>query len=540
MTDESPKESHVRDTPGKILESLCLIGVFIALFMMIWSALDVFSIPYGLDFGEGYLANMSLELVKGNDVYGPIDEAPYIVNSYPPLYPLVTGLITSITGPSMIPGRFISSISLMGILLMSFMLLRRMKTSLSVALIIPGVLLVFPWVLRWSVVVRVDTFGIFLALAGIYFWMRSGNIRDGIIASVLFGLAALTKHSLLSAPAACIIYALLTRDSRALTRIPVVIGMIALPYIIAGLITGGGIFRHLFEYTANAWFMDRFTMGFAEYVKSTWILQFMAIAAMITPGVTSGQKRLFTLYYMFTHLTLIAYGFEGSDTNYYIEPILSTALLSGLLLNYLIAEGSSLADTKTLPTGKTIGYGIILVVLIVGRFLNPLIESSAFQVHRMTPERLSRGIELIRLANATPGQILSEDASITFAAGKDVVFQPYIMSLLQRTGKWDQTDFVNTIRNREYSAILLRVNLEDPYNTEIPAPDLETAGFNRWTEEMERAILENYELAASADIGTILNSSRPLGYEHMMFVYLPRRDSSTDQIQSDPLSTQGG
>ena len=41
------------------LEALCLIAVFAAAILFAVSVLQVYSIPYGIDFGEGYLANAS-------------------------------------------------------------------------------------------------------------------------------------------------------------------------------------------------------------------------------------------------------------------------------------------------------------------------------------------------------------------------------------------------------------------------------------------------------------------------------------------------
>jgi len=508
------------------LEALSLLAVFGALLLFIRSVLSVYNIPYGVDFGEGYLANMSLELVSGRNPYHMLDQAPWIVSSYPPLYPFLNGLLITILGPSLIPGRFIATASFVGILAMIAVLLRRLGTGPTAAVLAAGLMLVFPWGVRWAQVVRVDTLGILLTLAGLYFWARSDRRSDAVISAILLAAGVLTKHSLLSAPLACLALAFIKRDSRRFMFLLLLVILIVSSYGLINLLTGGGLFLHLFTFTANAWFLPRFTAGVGEYFGETWILQIMALSALLMPETPpsartrleappSGDRRILGWYYLLSHLTLLAYGFEGSDTNYLIEPLLSAALLAGLSVDHLTF---SLETERPAYTGgpsiRTIAFALVLAICILGRY----IDSSDYRIHRVNPERRGNGLELIRLAKGAYGDILSEDASFTFLAGKPVLFQPYIMSLLARTGKWDQSGFVSTIRNGDYSMIVLRVDLEDPYNTERAGGAYEMAGFDRWTDEMEDAILERYELYGGIDVGV----------GNLWYVYLLKEHEGTD------------
>jgi hypothetical protein len=114
---------------------------------------------------------------------------------------------------------------------------------------------------------------------------------------------------------------------------------------------------------------------------------------------------------------------------------------------------------------------------------------------------------------ASEGDVLSEDASYLLLAGKQVIFQPYIMSLLSRTGKWNQDEFVQTIRDKKYSMIILRVDLNDPYNTEQQGGAWEMAGFDRWTPEMESAIMESYRIYPGGALD--------VGIGNLWYIYLP-------------------
>jgi len=514
--NDSPEKPVRIFAPTSLLEALSLIGIFGGLILFVYSVLSVYGIPYGVDFGEGYLANMSLELLRGNNPYHSLDRPPWIVSSYPPLYPLINGLLTALVGQSLLPGRFLATASFIGIIATSVILLKRLGISTTIALIAAGFMLVFPWGFRWAQVVRVDTLGILLSLGGLYWWIRSEKTTDGIIAAILLTAGVLTKHSLLAAPLACLVYGFITRDRRRVMLLIMLAVLIGGSYGIINIVTGGGFFLHLFTYTANAWFAGRFQAGIGEYFRTTWILQVIAVAAAFMPGLTGGRRLILGWYYLFAHLSLFAYGFEGSDTNYLIEPLLAASLFSALTFERLTQpEESARPIASGLPSMRAVGFAVIITIIVLGRY----IDSSDYKIHRINDERLQNGLELIRLCAGTPGDILSEDAGFTFLAGKRVIFQPYIMSLLARTGKWDQSEFVQTIENKQYSLIVLRVDLTDPYNTEVAGGAYEMAGYDRWTEEMETAITDNYALHGGLDVGV----------GNLWYVYLPRQSSASNQ-----------
>jgi len=510
MENEKSQNAAQRKSTAIFLEGLPLVMLFAALLLWIRSIVRVYGIPYGIDFGEGYLANASLGLVLGENPYHSINEPPWIVTSYPPLFLIINGLITAVVGLSLIPGRFLASISFVGTIAVAILLLRRLGITRNVAILSAGALLVFPWPVNWSQIARVDTLGLLLVIGGIYLWIRDEKKLDVVLSGILFALALFTKQSFLAGPAAVVFHGILSRDRRTWLFLATLLVSTGILYGIAGVLTGGWIFAHLFKYTANAYFLGRFTAGAGLYLKTTWLLQVMAISALAVPGTFPGRRALIGWYYFFAHLGLITYGYEGSDINYLIEPLLSTALLAGISLDTLTKNNKLVAlPVPFLPA--TAGYAALIFIFLLGRFINP----SAFKIERVTTERLQNGIELIHLAASQPGEMLSEDASFTFLAGKTVVFQPYIMTLLSRTGKWDQEPFVETIRQKKYALIILRVDLNDPNNTEVRGGAWEMAGFDRWTEEMEEAIKANYKLYGALDVGV----------GNPWFVYLPIESS---------------
>ncbi|MFH1676278.1 MAG: glycosyltransferase family 39 protein [bacterium] len=493
-----------------LFEILCLVGLFVLFLRFLYSAVQVYGIPYGIDFGEGYLADASLKIITGHNPYHPIQNPPWIVCSYPPLYPIINGILMFVFGPNLLPGRFIATASFLGILGLTILIFRKLGVGSTIAIISAGLLFAFPWPVRWAQVVRVDTLGIALALGGIYIWLRSEKKSDAILSAILFACAVFTKQSLLSAPIAVLIYAFLSRDRRKFIFILLFVAFVGVTYGISGILTGGGIFLHLFKYTANEYFLLRFTSGLGAYIKSTWILQVIALISFFMPGALAGYRRIFIAYYILAHLTLVTYGFEGSDTNYFIEPLIASIFLAGFAFDSLSRIPHKLQSAKGLPKPENIAPILLIALIIVSGFIN----SNDFRVHRINGDRLQSGLGLLRLATSAPGDILCEDASFTLLAGKKVIFQPYIMSLLYKKGKWDQSEFVQSIRDKKYSLIMLRVNLNTPKNTENASLGYEAAGFDRWTDEMEDAVRENYTIYDAYDVGI----SNP------WFAYIPKFD----------------
>ena len=495
-------EPEIHEIPPKDksthpIEALALIALFAAAVLFSISLIHIYEIPYGIDFGEGYLANASWQMVQGNNPYHSLDNPPWIVTSYPPLFPAINGLLMSLFGVSLVPGRFIATLSFISMLILVGSILRKFGVGLSVAILSAGFLLVYPWPVNWAQVVRVDTLGIALAAAGIYCWIRSDKKSDAVLAAIFFSLAAFTKQSLLAGAMAAIIYGLLSRDKRTLLLLVLCALLTGGAYLITNLITGGWFLQHLFTYTANTFFTERLTIGLGQYFKSTWLVQVLAVMAFVIPGCLSGPKIL-GWYFLLSHLTLAAYGLEGSDTNYFIEPLMSSALLAGLTLGQLAAASQEQTQSgHPYPSSRTIAYSLVLAVIILGRFIN----TTDYRIERANQERINNGKELIRLEAGALGDVLSEDASFTLLAGKPVLYQPYIMSLLSRKGKWDQAPFIKTINDEKYSIIVLRVDLSNPNNTENRGEAWEAAGFDRWTTEAEDAIKEHYVLYGGTDAG---------------------------------------
>jgi hypothetical protein len=69
--------------------------------------------PYQLDGEEGFLLAQAMRLAHGQGLYGSLDHPPYVVDNYPPLYPMVWSVWLRLAGrdavPSLAAGRVIAA-----------------------------------------------------------------------------------------------------------------------------------------------------------------------------------------------------------------------------------------------------------------------------------------------------------------------------------------------------------------------------------------------------------------------------------------------
>jgi hypothetical protein len=88
--------------------------------------------------------------------------------------------------------------------------------------------------------------------------------------------------------------------------------------------------------------------------------------------------------------------------------------------------------------------------------------------------------ELKALVAETPGPILADEyMGMLTLAGRPLVIQPFEVTQLAWAGTWDQTPLLESIRNKEFGAIIL---YDRPWVNE------------RWTAEMLEAITQSYIL----------------------------------------------
>ncbi|NQU44286.1 hypothetical protein HQ520_13435 [bacterium] len=538
-----------------------------------WEALEY---PFQLDAEEGHILGQALRLRNGEGLYPAIEEPPYVVDNYPPLYPALWALFVDPDAPSLTAGRWISFLASLATALAAVLIcagvairsthsrmggdsgesgggLKSVLRTSAVSLIPPlaaGLLSAFFFlnareVIRWSAYSRVDLLALALSAVGLAAFVWSGEGRRrwwGWGPSIaLFALSLLTKQTCVAAPAACLTWLLLVNWRRALIFGGWLAAAALVPVGILCTWTGGRYWLHTVTYNENVMIWNEYLRIWLPYmtrlhgyllaaggVAGLWLVGFSLLGRRGVPKAErdggNTNSRLFWLPVLYALLNAgmtLSLAKAGSAENYLLEPVFALAVLAGCGLAAMareIACPSAGRSGRTIPLVTVVAFVLCLVPVtfhVLRHVTARLPKSGETQriylprifygnAPRPTVEAYQAGRRVVRLLQERPGESLSEDPIYLLRAGKEIVFQNFIMTQLAAERKWDDSALVERALRGEFSVVVSHVDLSDPEQF-----------FNRYTRALREALAERYEVLE------ILRRSPPL---QTIFVYVPSSD----------------
>ena len=427
-----------------------------------------------LDYGEGPLLHQARWLAEGRPIYrADINDYPFTIANYPPLYPLAVSLVGRYLGFSYETGRIVSVVATLGcgLALMGIVL---QTTGDKIASLVAGALFFsFPYVIFWGSLGRVDMLALAFSLWGIWAAIRWPHSLAGTGVSLLLLLAAIfTRQSyLLAAPLAVIVH-LATGNRRRALFFALALGISVLT--IGGILywrTEGGFFFHTIIANANI------------YIPSLVFFAWMGATVVYAPLIVvilweflhyarQPEKRpWFAIAYLVGGtLSGLTVGKAGSNVNYLLEWVAAMGLLAGIALARWRRELSPSLRSLLLLTLSS----QILWSFYWGQFVTLQVWSR----RALEPEMQ----QLEEIVCSNPGPVLADEMmSLLVVCGRDILLQPFEFTRLAVEGKWDQTRVVEDMKNRKFRLIL------------ITSEPLTNGARDRWTPEMWAAIQEHYE-----------------------------------------------
>ncbi|HDS30445.1 MAG TPA: hypothetical protein ENN67_05305 [Firmicutes bacterium] len=454
-----------------------------------------------LDDGEGFCLNQAKLLATGSALYPPIDCPPYIVTNYPPVFPFLLSFFIDPNNVLFFSGRLISVIATI-ITCMAASRCVVAATGNRKAGWIAGILIAAsPVIYFWSALVRVDLLATALGIIGLRIAMTyRGSAR---YLSVPFVVAALfTRQSSVEAAAAIAVGMLLEppgekngRNSpfiRALIFVVLWTAITVLSVLFLQLWSDGEFWKHTVTYTKTRFFSMRLISNMQWIFQTHSLLLVLALIALPS-ALKDSKRRMLGIFFIASFGTALLSGKIGSDLNYFLNLIVASACLVGCFAHDLARFSLSGQNRPAwlIPAMILIPATIVHSGLLTGY------RTLSFQPRW---EDNHNGFLIFDILSDSDEPILSEDEGFCLIAGHEVIFNPFIMSELAREGTWDQTDFVNSIKNREYKIIMLRFDVNNPHHDDRTEAG-KYAGWDRFTNEMEEAISENYEI--NPNIGVI-------------------------------------
>lgn len=417
---------------------------------------DAIRYPFEIDYGEGIVWQQA-ELFGTGHMYAPVTDFPFLVFHYPPLYYVLVAAFRPMFNDGLAAGRAVSVVASAILAVLVAAIVRRAagpRASWLLAVIAGLSVLCSGTVWTWGLLMRVDLMAIALSFLGLLIAHRSdGRFVPTAVALLVCTAAVFTKQLQVSAGIAVFAVALLQQPRKALLAAGCV-GSAGL--LIVGWIqwrTSGGFLHHIIAYNVNP-FSLRYLAGVLQIEARDALLLITGLmsAVLVASRLPGWQRlgpqtrsdpatasRLLALtHYVLCGLTLVAAAKEGSNANYFIEFLASGGVLTGLAAAAWYEAGA----------WRPLGYQ--QAILCVAALANPYREMPALERVQDTAAQLA----VVRQVQQADGPVASENMTLVLRAGREVIYEPAIVTHLANSGVWDETPLLTMISHRRFAFII--------------------------------------------------------------------------------------
>jgi hypothetical protein len=518
-----------------VLGRLALLLALIYLILFIVRVAYVLESPVEVIYGEGQVLNQANVLLSGGKLYGPIDNYPYLVSPYTPLYYYLLAGLAWLFGNSLLPGRLLSvaaSLAVGGLAGLSVWEITRNRLASLSALL---VYFAFQNVWAWTPLNKGDMLALALAMGGIYVTLRGrspttlGDLRltvpdvpefnsgtsgtaeisifslrspralrlkalatasaIGLLpikAVPLFLLSFMAKQTYVAAPLAAALF--LSRSSKtadgerqksdAIRRALVFSGLVMATSLLILVplnhATGGSFWLHAVVQNGYPWRAPA-ALDFAWRYAGLYpvVISSLFVAAWLYRG-QRGVRSPFELRTRGAPLIII-YGALAS------WGFVATGRLHGAD-NYLLEFSAASSVTVGLVLARLLprsgepsmgGFlaGVFFVGLLSLQYLVGLPTQLAWLVGNRHFDDQTEFRKVSEILRASGDGILSDDLSILALGRRAVAIDSIAFSVLARRGIWDESRFLVDVQDGKFGTLILRQGLEGPNPSPVGWPE---------------------------------------------------------------------
>ncbi len=501
---QSPRRRYDRLLHVAVTFGLAAFAVIYAI-----HAYTLITFPGDVDNIEGFVLYQGYRLANNQGGYPPLDEPPYVVDTYPPFYPLVLALGAKLGFGGLGWARLVSSLSIGGVSLAVFFFVYfrtdRWWPSLVAALLVPATFHIF----HWGSLARVDSLGLFLTAVALLLVDREKLLW---LAAILFALATYTKPTFLAAPFAAFIYGILREQRRqASLWFFAYLAVTIVLYGIAHLLTGGRFTEQVLISNVNEFRLMDVVINYRWWFWQTPVMSVLALVYLLESRRT-GRRDLPSVYLVLAALSALSVGKVGSGPNYFFEMVVACAVCTGLL----IAESmEASAKRDSLPIYQTpLFITCMLLMQLLATVHWPGGRGWFAWAWSPSEEEQLEARKLRYVYQEAQSPVLAERPGLALAAGHEPWWQPFICTQLYEQGVWDEQPVIDALLQRKFSYVGLTF-------------DAETAlKIKQWDKDQ---IDENVLRALLAGYGLVINASKIETY-----VYAPHTPTPTPTPTSTP------
>ena len=464
---------------------LCLLSLATAMRLQV--AFRQVTTPLEYDYGEGIVLFQTSHITDLHVAYRNIDTPPYVVFHYPPVYYLLVRLTDRFVGNPLVSGRLTSVLCTLGVLLLIGSLVYRVipaRWGRGDRFIFAAIAFCLPLQLEamtWAGFMRVDMAALLFSYAGLVIFILGGErLLPQVVSVVLFVVALYTRQTTIAAALACLAAAAIVSLRRA-AALSLFGAALTVSLGAAGnALTSGGFVTNLIGYNVNPFSMMRAARGFAQCFYSlglvlplALVIVWFQIAKFCRFRLRDSLIRLranlahvsmrralvvLSIHFALTLVTVGAYGKLGSNCNYFLDFQICACVLAAFLLFTLYARPESSARLLSRSYGLAptiaISFGLALGALLLA------VRTELVFRGMETQARIGHAQRVVGEIRAAGGPVWSDNMTLLAQAGRDVVAEPAIVSVLARSGRWNESGLIRMLRERRLALIVAHMDLD--------------------------------------------------------------------------------
>lgn len=440
----------------KFINFIIFFSLIFFLILYIFHGILSIKYKYQLDGGEGFILYEAKLLSEFKNIYIKIDDYPFLVANYPPIYPFINSLLIPLFGVNYISGRLISFLSTLLGGFFIFKILRKIGVSNLLSIGGGAIYISNIYIYYWSVFYRVDSLGILFTLLGVYFALEE-NKKSLFLTTLFFILAIFTKQTFISAPLALSLYYIYQKKFTLLKRFLIsFLGGGAFIFLIFNILTDGNFFLHLIKYNANEYSLNRLIKYQIAFLKD-----FRYLLTSLFIGIIFLKRKIdFLFFYLIlSGLSTLSVGKVGSYINYFNEFI---AVIS-IFIAYIWEKSKKGIKDKSYPI-----ISFLILFLLLFHFIQHIKKVNddprynIIKVEESLEEDLKNNEAILKYVKEISGDIISDDPTYLIFNNKEVIFQSFIFAKLAEQSIWDQERFLNDIRAQKFEIIILPFDIKNP------------------------------------------------------------------------------
>lgn len=449
--------------------------------------------PFELDYGEGIVWQQAA-LIPGPRMFSASTDLPFIVFHYPPLFHLLARGARLILPDFLAAGRLVASFSTIliaplvsGIVLLatSRQRLARDPAEIAIAVAVGALVQCLHAFRSWGMYMRVDMPGVALGLLGLLVgaW-AAGRFWGTTCALLLCGAAVYTKQTELPAGIAVFLIALL-RNPRAALGAGAIAGCACLGVLaLLQVKTSGGFLLNIIGYNQNTITLRHAYWVFAPERNSLPVILLLPLAAWVVcrsvvPAAFSGRLRLairqirelrttekpvvcralVLLDFGLASLMLFTIFKAGSSYNYLLDWLGIGCVLVGIML----------VDVVRARAWHGWAYPLAILILLLAVAAQPFRQTGDIYA----PGQRALNEQMVQRIAVAVKPVASENMTLLMRAGKQVIFEPAIVSELAKAGIWDETPLLRMIDSGGFAFMITRDN--DPGGNVFRTPAVDAA-----------------------------------------------------------------